>query len=340
MIEAAFPLLGTAFVVLIVLPACALIAKAGLLVLERSETGGPLHGLSLRYVLLTGSSVLPLAWLLSAGVHQAESGRSALACLFDHDAAERCFEPGFFALTLAAVVAWSAFAAKQRHRAPRAGTSKAAVALGARIERIIKRSPQLHRLRDRIVATDDSSVTLGTHGWFLPRIFIGTAFAEQLSEDMLASAFGHEAEHVTAHDPLRYLMLQLALGVNPLGRFLLEPHAGRWLAGREAQCDREAVIHGAAPLPLADAIVRAARPSAGQAVALGAPDIQVLKFRIGMLLAFAERAPLPKPHYGSAVSPLGFLLLFTALLLPHHASTAALDVLHASVEHAFTYVWR
>ena len=35
MIEATFPLLGTAFVVLIVLPAFALLAKAGLVMLER-----------------------------------------------------------------------------------------------------------------------------------------------------------------------------------------------------------------------------------------------------------------------------------------------------------------
>ena len=104
MIEATFPLLGTAFVVLIVLPAFALLAKAGLVLLERDEVGGPLHGLNLRYVLLTGSSVLPIAWLLSAGLHQAETAKSALACLFDHDTAELCFEPGFFALMLAVVV--------------------------------------------------------------------------------------------------------------------------------------------------------------------------------------------------------------------------------------------
>mgnify|MGYP000861631835 CR=1 FL=1 len=65
MIEATFPLLGTAFVVLIVLPAFALLAKAGLVMLERDEVGGPLHGLNLRYVVLTASSALPLAWLLS-----------------------------------------------------------------------------------------------------------------------------------------------------------------------------------------------------------------------------------------------------------------------------------
>ena len=44
MTEVAFPLLGAAFVVLIVLPVLALLAKAGLVLLERDEVGGPLHG--------------------------------------------------------------------------------------------------------------------------------------------------------------------------------------------------------------------------------------------------------------------------------------------------------
>ena len=40
MTEAAFPLLGAAFIVLIVLPACALLAKLGLVLIERRQQGG------------------------------------------------------------------------------------------------------------------------------------------------------------------------------------------------------------------------------------------------------------------------------------------------------------
>ncbi len=291
MIEATFPLLGTAFVVLIVLPAFALLAKAGLVMLERDEVGGPLHGLNLRYVLLTGSSVLPLAWFLSAGLHQVETGKSALACLFDHDTAELCFEPGFFALVLAVAALASSIGVMRRHRSVRRASSDAALALERRIARIAAGDLTLAGLRDRIAVTEDAEYVLGTHGLLMPRVFVATSFADKLSDEMLASALAHEAEHVRARDPLRYLVLQLALAVNPFGRFLLEPHAARWQAAREAHCDREAVIHGAAPLPLADAIVRAARPSSREAVALGARDTAVLKFRIGLLLAFAERAP-------------------------------------------------
>lgn len=345
MSEATFPLLGTVFVVLIVLPAFALLAKAALVMLERDEVGGPLHGLNPRYVLLTGSSVLPLAWLVSAGLHQAETGRSVLACLFDHDTAERCFEPGLFALVLSIAVLASSLGVLRKHRAvpsspsPRS-SSVAAVALLQRVTRIVATDPALRCLSGRVVVTEDESFALGTHGWKQPRVFLGSAFANRLSDEMLASALGHEAEHVRALDPLRYLLLELALAVNPFGRFLLAPHAARWHAAREAHCDREAVIHGAAPLPLADAIVRAARSRVQSAVALGARDTTVLKFRIDMLLAFAERAPTRCCHQGPSAFPVALALLVIALLLPHQTGTEALDVLHTGAEHALTYFWR
>jgi Zn-dependent protease with chaperone function len=340
MIEATFPLLGAAFVVLIVLPAFALLAKAGLMMLERDEAGGPLHGLKLRYVLLTGSSVLPLGWLLSAGLHQAETGKSVLACLFDHDTAERCFEPGFFALVLAAAVLAASLRVIRKYRGARSSSTDAASALLVRVKRIVAGDPELARLLRRVVVTDDITFALGTHGWLRPRVFIGTAFAARLSDPMLASALAHEAEHVRALDPLRYLVLQIALAVNPFGRFLLEPHVAHWQAAREAHCDREAVIHGAAPLPLAEAIIRAARPGAREAVALGARDTAILKFRIGMLLAFAERTPVRCCHQGPSALPVAFVLLLITLFMPHQTGTAALDVLHMGAEHALTYFWR
>lgn len=340
MIEATFPLLGTAFVVLVVLPAFALLAKAGLVMLERDEVGGPLHGLDLRYVLLTGSSTLPIAWLVSAGIHQAETGKSALACLLDHETAELCFEPGFFALVLAAAVFGTSLGEIRKQRGARSGSSDAAGALLCRVTRIVASHPALVCLSRRIVVTDDRSFALGTHGWLKPRVFVGSAFAGRLSDEMLASALGHEAEHARRLDPLRYLILRLALAVNPFGRFLLEPHAARWQAAREAHCDREAVIHGAAPLPLADAIIRAARPGTREAVALGARDTAVLKFRVGMLLAFAERTPARCCNQSPTTFPVAFALLLIALLLPHQTGTAALDVLHTSAEHALTYFWR
>src|SRR5690348_15888081 len=134
MSEAAFTLLGATFVVLVVLPVLALLVKWALVLLEREDVGGPLHGLNLRYLLLAGSSILPLAWLLSAGLHQAESGEMVLACLFDHETAARCFEPVFFALTLGAWMLVSSVVAMRSLGRARVSTSEMGSALAARID--------------------------------------------------------------------------------------------------------------------------------------------------------------------------------------------------------------
>jgi hypothetical protein len=337
MSEAVFPVLGAAFVVLVLLPLSGLVAKLGLTLLERARFAGPLQALNVRYLLLTGSSLLPLAWLLSAGLHQLESGRSALACLLDHAGAAHCLEPAAFALALLLLFNAAALPLVQRTRAARP-LPVADRGTRARVERVIAARPMLQALGGRVVVTSAPGFTLGTLGWTRPAVYIGADFAAKLSDDMLASALGHELEHVRLLDPLRYFLLQLALAANPCGRFLLEPHAARWSAAHEARCDREAVLHGALPLPLADAIVRAARPSARELAALGAHDTSMLRFRIDLLLAFAERAPDACRHRGRSPFPLAFALLAGALVLPHQAGTAALDTLHTSTERALTHI--
>lgn len=340
MTEAAFPLFGVAFVMLVALPLSAVFAKAGLLLVERDEAGGPLHGLNARFLLLAASSAVPLAWFFSAALHLFEPGRSSLGCLLDHRAAARCFAPGIFALALAlgVKVAWLSIAHATGR--VRASTAVSARALTARIDRMIRETASLSGLRGRVVVTDDPGFTLGTRGLLRPSVFVGAGFAARLSDAMLASALGHEDQHVRSLDPLRYLLVELAMRVNPLGRILLGPHARRWRAAREAHCDREAVLLGAAPLPLADAIVRAARPTAAEAAALGAGDTAVLKLRIDMLLAFAERAPHRCCSEGRSAMPAVVALLLFALLLPHHTGAGMLDALHTSAERALATLWR
>lgn len=337
MSEAAFPVLGAAFVVLFVLPLSALLAKGALLLLERAGPRGPLDYLSLRYVLLTASSAVPLAWFVSAGVHQAETGRSVLACLVSHDSAALCFEPASFASLLAGLILIASVTSTRQSRRLAPSSSEAARELASRAQRMAASVPGLVSLRTRIVTTEQEGFTIATVGLIVPRVFIGVGFAAKLSDPMLASALAHEAEHVSSRDPLRYLLLQVALAINPFGRFLLSPHLARWKAAREAHCDREAVLHGAAPLPLADAIVRAARPLVVGAP-LGASDTSVLELRIGMLLAFSERAPQRCQHEKRVSMPLALVLLVGALLLPHRTGTSALDALHMGTERALTYL--
>jgi hypothetical protein len=334
--EFAFPLLGTAIVVLVVLPACSLLAKVALVLLDRHEAGGPLHWLRLRFLVLSGSSALPLAWFFSAGLHQAESGESVLACLFVHDAATLCYDSGLFALALGAVVVTRSMRVVRSSTRSHASAEEASV-LVARLARVLESHPMLWPLHDRIVVSGATDFSIGTHGWWKPRVFVGTSFASSLTDDMLAAALGHEGEHVRSLDPLRYLAVELALAANPVGRFLLEAHARRWYAAQEAHCDREAVIQGCRPLSLADAIVRAARPGTLEVVPLGAPDMRALELRVGMLLAFAEERPVRCYRSGLSALPTAVALLLVALLLPHRAGTGALDAVHRGAEQALTY---
>jgi hypothetical protein len=332
-------LLGTAIVVLVVLPACALSAKLALVLLDRRAAGGPLHWLRLRFLVLAGASVLPLAWLFSAGLHQAESGRSVLACLFAHDAAALCYDSGLFALALGVVVVTRSLRVVRRRAGGPASVAEASV-LFARLERIVISHPMLRSLHGRVGVSGAPDFSIGTQGWFSPRVCVGMSFAARLTDDMLAAALGHESEHVRAFDPLRYFLLEVALAVNPVGRFLLEPHARRWYSAQEAHCDREAVIRGCRPLSLADAIVRAARPGAPPLVPLvplGAPDMKTLELRIGLLLAFAEQRPARYRRPGLSALPVAGALLLLALVLPHRAGTAAFDALHRGAEQTLTY---
>jgi hypothetical protein len=334
--ELAFPLLGAIIVVMIILPVCGVMTKLALVVLERQAGVGPLQGLTARFLLLAGSGVLPLAWFLSAGLHQAETGRSALACLFVHGATALCFESSFFAAALGAVVVSRSVGLVKSSVGARA-TQNAPDGLAARLDRIIDGHSMLRSLRGRLGISDAEDFSIGTHGLLRPRVLVGSAFAARLTDDMLASALAHEIAHARSWDPLRYLMVELSLAVNPFGRFLLEPHARRWYVAREAHCDREAVIQGCRPLALAEAIVRAARPSTAAAVPLGAPDMGVLRLRVGMLMAFAERKP-SQPGHGASALPTAFALLVIVLLLPHQTGTGVLDALHRGVEHALTYI--
>lgn len=334
--EVIFPILGTAFVVLVVLPVFALFARTALDCFEHERATGPLHGLNLRYVLLIGSSMFPVAWFLSAGLHQAESGSSsALHCLFDDGPAARCFESIYFALALSGFVVFRGW----RH--VRLGLKSPLLVSNeyseVRLAKIITQNANLNALRGRVFVTDDAAIAIGTFGFFRPFIVISTQFCERISDEMLVSALGHEQEHLRSFDPLRYALLDVALAVNPFGSLLLKKHVARWLAAREAHCDREAVVHGAEPLPLADAIICAARPI--ETVALGAKDTQTLRFRIQMLLAFSERKPTHCCHQGRLAMPIAAAILLAVVLLPHQAGTEALDVIHRGAEGALTYFW-
>jgi hypothetical protein len=280
-----------------------------------------------------------MVWLISAGLHQAERGVVAIACQFTH-ATDICLEPAAFAglLSVLALGCWARTLSERA--AARVSNAPRARALLERLEALVADHPSLSSLAGRLRATETPGYALGTQGMTRPLVFVGVAYAEALSDDVLIAGLAHEGEHVRTLDPLRYVVLELALSMNPLGRKLLDPHAFRWRAAREAHCDREAVLGGSLPLALAEAIVRAAKPAPCQAVALGAGDMTLLRFRVGMLFAFSEQLPSRCCRRGVSAFPIAIVLLLVALFLPHGTGTAALDALHTSVEHAFIFAWR
>lgn len=338
MTEAAFPVLGAAFVVLAVLPACALLVKLVLLLLEARLVGGALRYLRLRYILITAAAAAPLAWLLSAALHQVEPDSLVLACLLDHETASLCLEPASFAVLLATGVVLASFATFRRQRIP-ASNSLRAQRLSARIDRLVRSHEWLSSLRHRVVATERPGFAVGTLGLLRPRVVIGVDFAADLTDSMLTAVLCHEHEHVRSFDPLRYALLELALRVNPFGGWMLRPHVVRWMNVRETQCDRGAVLRGANPLLLAEAILHAARPKQPPVPALGADSLAVLRFRVGLLLAFAERRPQWPSADGRAM-PAFVGLLLLAMLLPHKTGTQPLDALHVGIERVVTGLGR
>lgn len=353
-LSAAYPLLGALVVVGALMPVVAAVIAAAVTGVV-GERGGDDDRADARYFAVVGASALPLVWCVSAAMHQLEGGRSVVACLLDDAEAARCFEPGALAalLGVGVVAAWWRIA----RRGPRvaAGESAAARREADRITKVVAATPMLSALRGRIHVSDGTELAVCTHGMWRPRVAVSVAWAEQVGDDVLVAALAHELQHVRARDPLRYGVLQLALAVNPVGRRWLAAHATRWVAAREVHCDRGAVLEGAEPLALAEAIVRAARPSLQRVVpavstvavaplggtdgAGGASDTSAISRRVRLLVGFSERAPSACGCARRAAWPWAVVGLIAAMVMPHHTGTQALDALHIGAEHAVHWLW-
>jgi Zn-dependent protease with chaperone function len=169
---------------------------------------------------------------------------------------------------------------------------------------------------------------------------IATAFVGELDDAALLGALCHEAEHVRDRDPLRYFIAWWALAVNPLGRSLLGCELTRWIVAREAHCDREAVLAGASAPALAQALVAAARFSSAASStatpALRTPCADVLRLRVDLLMAYADRLPqrcCRAPSLRLAIC--GFVL---ALALAHPFGEEPLNTLHRTTEGVASFI--
>ena len=338
MSEAIFPLLGSLVVFGLVLPASAVIVKLVFVALRRVETAGGLHASSgLRYVLLVASSAVPLAWFLSASLQQLGTGAAAEVCDALHTPGAFCPESLLFAVALSLLIALRGVPRLASTRRS-GGDDRTDLAREARrrIDRAIVSASMLGPLAGRIIVREDAAEPMATLGIVLPRVIVRPSLVARLDDEELTAALLHEGEHVRGYDPVRYLVAWWALAVNPVGHWVLGDELSRWILLRETHCDREAVLHGGSPAALAQALVRAARASVRPAAGLCTGPPTALELRVGLLLAYAERAP--ERCCRSPALRLAMLAVGAALLLPHGTGTRVLDILHWATERAFP--WR
>lgn len=332
MTEVALPLLGTAVIFGIVLPAAALVARGLLWLLDRGHQPDLNRLGAVRYTLLVGSTAIPLAWFISACLHQAEAGTGAGVCVVPDPPGALCSEVAALAgvlVLLVAVIAWPRLLREQR--AVRGPESDGSMVTRSRITRIASGHEDLASLLRSLVVVEGAEEPIATLGVFRPRVAIDAGFASRLDDDALLAALKHEAEHLRDRDPLRYFLAWWALSVNPIGRWLLGPELRRWILSRETHCDREAVLCGASAPALAHALVEAARfPATRACAALRAADARVLRLRVGLLMAYADR----RPQRWRRMPALRFALsgLVLALLMPHQVEDGAVDALHRATE--------
>jgi len=334
--EVMFPLLGPLLVFGLALPCLALVTKVVLLCVRRRES---LHlRLRLRYILIVASSGIPIVWLISAGLHQAESGRILEVCVAPHGPDALCVEAIYFALAL---VGFAALLALPRliweQVLLRGSTSEAASRTSERIARLIRGNPRLRPLEGCCVVRDALRHTILTVGCISPRLVIRTSFAQELDDESLTAVLHHELEHVLGRDPLRYFVAWWALAINPVGRWILNGELARWVLAREIHCDREAVLAGASAPALAHSLVRGSRPdSRGPVSALGVGNVAALRLRVGLLLAYSEQRPIHCCRGPALRVALALLLLVS--VLPHSIGTGLLDLLHIASERAGGYL--
>jgi Zn-dependent protease with chaperone function len=334
--ELFFPVFGPLLILLVVVPLSALAGKVVLSALDRASDAPSGRFGTLRYLLLVAPPFLPVAWAISAGIHQAESGRSVLACLVTHDFEQLCVEPllfaGFLSLLVAARLSPELVktlkASRRRHRDDSPES--------ARVRRLLAEHPELGALelgRDLLV-TDESIGGSAAVGWWRPVVVVDSNFVRACDDESLVAAIAHELEHVRRRDPLRYLVLALAVRLNPFGALSLRRDAARWIFEREVQCDRAAVLSGAVPFGLARALVQASRPKHAAVAHLGASSLGKLRLRVELLLSYAEKRPLDDVRRGAFALLLVSSIAALTVMLPHVASTGPLDALHLGVEHA------
>jgi len=330
MSDLAFPFAGTLFVFAVTVPLWTLGARAALAATTRGPAPHGRAGSSLVHALLLSPVLGPVLWLVSAAAHQTEADAATAPCAVDHLAPDLCSDVAWFGACLLGVLA---VALARRGMLSRHDDAEARPPLPPDdpATRRVRRIAAEHGVEVPVQVVSSAAVAMATRGLLRPRIEIDAGLLARLDDAELGAALLHEREHARSHDPLRILLAQATLALNP-ARSLLGGHYARWSLAREIDCDRGAVAAGADPLALARSIVVAAAPVAprGAFAALGGTGLAGVRLRVFLLTdpTGPKTARGASTHAGLAVATA----VATLLLLPHLLGTAPLDALHTHAE--------
>jgi Zn-dependent protease with chaperone function len=290
------------------------------------------------FLLLLAPGLGAMAWFVSAAFHLSEPGSLDAVCSLDHAGLSVCVDALFFATFLLGVFVtalthrwWRSLGTVARSPTPMLPPDDPA---SVRLRAVAAEHPDLRRLIGRLWAVRESAQPIFTRGLLWPRIFVSRALIEGLDREGLSAALLHEAEHVAARDPLRYLLASVSLALNPCG-FLLRKELRRWRAAREALCDEGAVHRQADPLALAGAILMAVRlssPSRSVVMGLGGAEGGLLRLRVHRLLSYTSGLPTPAATF--LLKVMATVLVVGLVAMPHVLDAWPLDVLHRALEHA------
>ncbi len=336
MSELAFIVVGLAALFGLGVPLLTLLSKAVLVLRRRRASDITDFGSTPNYLLIVSPVLLPVLWVLSAGLHQSEAGWFAASSGARHLAGQACWN----ALVLGVVVALAVAVALLRTRAKvgaaleRKACGHAEHNLSERIAKICESHPVLARLRERVLVVDRDGDQACTTGLVKPVIEMSCRLVHGLDDRALQGVLLHEAEHVRGFDPLRYLLARVLLSLNPLG-WLLAGEFHRWRWAREARCDRGAVSRGASPLSLAEALLVAARQgslaSEPRPALTQRADGRFLRLRILLLLGYASTRVTIQRRVLPVLLAAVAVVLLTAWL-PHAVAAWPLDGLHVFVD--------
>jgi Zn-dependent protease with chaperone function len=329
--ELVFPVVGAMIVFFVAVPLLTVIARAVVMALPAKKDGVAEHVSPLRFTLLVAPTLGPVIWLVSAAAHQSEGGEPLAACIVDHLGSELCHDVVLFGLVLFAVLSVGVLRRVRGEGCSRPVPLPRSHAASSRVRNLCQGHLALASARIRVV--EHGVAPACTRGLFRPRVEIEAELASRLDDDELEAVLLHEVEHAQANDPLRFLVAQVALSINPVGR-LLSSELARYHFAREALCDRRAVQRGADPLALAWSIVAAAgsKPAPAHVAAICGHGIGGIRVRVQLLLGYVSTWPGPARQR----APVGVVTSFVTLLaaLPHVLGTGPLDVLHHGIERA------